>query len=170
MTSVAFGQRGAASCAAGVLPKSVAERLKSQFPEWRIRTTGDLEPYDRQWWIENKPDTCPGIASGRFLRPDARAVAVLLVPKAPDAKGFMVLVFDPSDMQRGPAPIVVERVKDQSPAAVVIFRVPPGVYRDPDRTRRVRIVLDGIEVVRMEASGTLYFWRRDHFEDLITSY
>jgi hypothetical protein len=157
------------SCDVSVLPSGVSELLKSRFPEWRIRTAEDMEAYDRQLWTKSKPDACPGITSGRFLSSTKKTFVVLLVPGKPDLKGYKVIAFDQAASNSSFAPIVVEDNTTQGAADLAIFQLPPGIYTDPDRTRRVRIQLDGLQVERMEVSTTLYFWRSGHFEHLVTS-
>jgi hypothetical protein len=66
-------------------------------------------------------------------------------------------------------PAVIEDGKDQISERVVIYRVPPGPYNDPENTRRVRIQLDGIVAEAMEAGASLYFWRNGHFGHLVIS-
>jgi hypothetical protein len=162
-------QSGSHSCDASVLPSGVSELLKSHFEGWRIRTAEDMEEYDRQLWTKSKPDACPGITSGRFLSATKKTFVVLLVPKKPDLKGYKIIAFDQADSNGSFTPIVIEANTTQSAADLAIFQLPPGVYSDPDRTRRVRIELDGLQVERMEVSTTLYFWRSGHFEHLVTS-
>lgn len=95
---------------------------------------------------------------------------MLLVCRARGANGFMVIVFDLTNSKREAAEIIVAHAENQSPAELVIFRAPPGVYTDPDRTRRIRILLDGVQLEKLEASSTVYFGRNGHFDHIVTSY
>ena len=169
LAGVASGQQRSSNCAPSVLPADLSDALKSQFPGWRIKTTDDLASYHQKLWAESKPKACPGIASGHFLNPTKQTFALLLVPDTPGKNGYKVVVFARSDGKPGVTPTVIEEAKDHSSARVVIYRVPPGLYKDPENTRRVRIRLDGIQVEEMEAAASLYFWRNGYFHYLLTS-
>jgi hypothetical protein len=158
-----------ASCDTTVLPHGISDLLNSRFEGWRIRTVEDMEPYDRQLWTKSEADPCPGITSGRFLSSTKQTFAVLLVPAKPDHKGYKIIAFDEADGRGVFTPIIVLEDTTQSAVDLAIFRLPPGLYTDPDRSHRVRIQLDGLQVERMEVSTTLYFWRAGRFEHLVTS-
>jgi hypothetical protein len=169
LASMAFGQGAVEKCVSGVLPRGVAERLTSDYSEWRIKSSGDLHPSDRGLWMAQNGGACPGIASGHFMRARASEFAVLMVPKMPDQRGFVVLVFSISERKRWNAPIVLRRETNQGSAGVVVYRLPPGEYYSAYEERKVKIKLDGIQVETIEATATLYFWSINHFEELLTS-
>jgi hypothetical protein len=169
MTGMACGQKVSLDCSTSVLPQGVSKILESSFADWRIRKFEDLDAYDQTLWEKNGPKECPGITSGNFLKKEDRVFALLLVPKVPGSKGYKVVVF--SSLEKGGkiTPMVVEDVKDQDSSNVVIYRVPPGVYREPEETTGIQIKLDGIQVEKMEVGTMVYFWKNHRFEKIITS-
>jgi len=169
-TKVAFAEQGSSVCAINVLPGNLSEIVQTQFVGWRIKQTEDLESHLRQLWMKSKGNRCPGIASGHFLKMDKRTFAVLLVPEAPDQKGYKVVVFaEPDGKLQASQAIMVADVKDQSGEDIAIYRVPPGVYSSPENDNRIRSHLDGLQVERMEVTTTVYFWRNNHFDSLTLS-
>jgi hypothetical protein len=165
----ASGQQSLSTCAPTVLPPDVSEWLKNHLAGWRIKTTEDLEAYHQKLWNENRPNQCPGIAPGHFASATEEEFALLLIPESAERRGYKVFAFIQPKGTRARAPRIVEDDKDQSSERVVLYPTPPGLYKDPENTRRVRIPRDGIVLEEMEAGGTLYFWRSSRFERLIIS-
>ena len=157
------------SCSVAALPTGISNILTSQFPGWRIATLENLESYDRDLWIKSKPGKCPGITAGHFFNAHMKSFAVLLVPEDAHGKGYKVIAFKPIDGKGNVKPVAVEESGTENASDVVIYRLPPGVFEDPDRTRRVRVQLDALQVEKMEVSTKLYFWQAGRFERLITS-
>jgi hypothetical protein len=165
----ASSQQSSSTCAPTVLPPDVSEWLKNHLSGWRIKTTQDLEAYHQKLWNENRPNQCPGIAQGHFTNATEGEFALLLVPESTEKKGYKVLAFIKPKGMRARAPKIVEYEKDENSERVVLYPTPPGLYKDPENTRRARIPSDGIVIEEMEAGATLYFWRNNRFERLIIS-
>jgi hypothetical protein len=165
----ASSQQYPSVCAPTILPADVSEWLKNHLPSWRIKTTEDLEDYHRRLWKKNQPDACPGIASGHFSADGAKEFTLLLVPKNSTKNGYKVIAFTKPKDKPAVTPRVIEDEHDQNSKRVVIYRVSPGLYKDPENARRVRIERDGIVVEAMEAGASLYFWRKGRLEHLIIS-
>jgi hypothetical protein len=56
-------------CGVADLPLQAREVVSKKYPDWRVKTTSDLEAYDKKLWAEEHPKDCPGIALGRFEEP-----------------------------------------------------------------------------------------------------
>lgn len=153
-----------AACDMSALPRDISEVVNSRFVGWRIKTTADLEPYDRRLWIEGKGDACPGITSGHFVSWKKLTFAVLLVPDSPHRKGYKVVVF--ANLSK---PTIVQDEQNPGGADPVIYRLPPGSYSDADGARTIRVRTDVLQVEKMEVSTTIYFWRDGHTGHLVTS-
>lgn len=169
VAGVSLAQQSTSNCDRRDLPVDVSGVLKTQFAGWRVKTIEDLDAYERKLWTHSKLKQCPGIAIGHFFNPTDQAVALLLVPEHRGSNGFKVVVFSKLKGKLGVASTVIEESKDQLSTRIVIYRVPPGLYKDPENTRKVRITLDGIQVEEMEAGSSVYFWRNGRFENLLTS-
>lgn len=165
----ASSQQSRSDCAQTVLPAEVSGWLKSRLPGWRIKTAEDLEAYHQKLWSENKQNACPGIASGHFVSATAKEFTLLLVRGGLEKSGYKVVAFIKTTDTSAVTPTIVEDEKDQNSERVVIYRTAPGLYKDPENRRRVRIKRDGIVVEEMEAGASLHFWRSGRFEELITS-
>lgn len=151
-----------------VVPADISEWLKSHFPHSRVKSTEDLEAYHQKLWQENRPNACPGIAEGNFLAPSEKTFALLLVPEVPSNTGYKVVVLSKPRGKTYSAS-VIDDGKDELSERVVIYRVPPGTYKEPENTRRVQIKLDGVVVEAMEAGATLYLWRNGRFDHMVIS-
>ncbi len=167
--ALASGEPRSPNCGPAGLPADVARSIIAGFPGWRIKRQEEFDPYEQTLWTKSKGSECPGIAAGHFVHSKATDFAVLLVPGIPDRRGYKVVVFAKPNGTPAVTPTVIEDDKDESSARVVIYRVPPGRYEEPENTRRVRIRRDGIVVEAMEAGASLYFWRGGRFEQLIIS-
>jgi hypothetical protein len=70
-------------------------RLKADFPSWKVQEPSNLSQRARDRWRDEKPLVCPGIASGQFESKNQISYAILLVPaKNPDS-AYRLLVLTP---------------------------------------------------------------------------
>jgi hypothetical protein len=169
LVPLTLAQTSKTKCEPTALPKDIAEALSTRYSDWKIKTVDDLESYDRELWLKDNTDKCPGIATGHFLNAASQDFALLLVPKVPDTNGYKVIVFAMPDGKASYEARVVAESKSQGSASMVIYAIPPGTYADAEGTRRVQIRLDSFQVEILEASATLYFWRSGQFHHLVTS-
>lgn len=84
----------ASICPSDLLPAEIRNRLKSDFPAWKIQDTNGLAALTRQRWESEKPLQCPGVAIGKFESSESLSFAVLLVPTTNTVAGYRLLVFD----------------------------------------------------------------------------
>jgi hypothetical protein len=109
MPAPAKASEGIAPCKPESLPLEVRSRLKGEFDSWKVQESVDLSPRAHARWADEKPQTCPGIAAGKFENADAASYAVLLVPRAHPDAGYRFVVFGPKKNQ----PSYEMRVVDQ---------------------------------------------------------
>ncbi len=156
-------------CDPSSVPKAVRQALTATFPSWRVMRTADLEdPYHRELWLKAHAKECPGIAIGRFATRVAHSFAVLLIPTDPGKPGYKLVVFSTTQQGRVRA-VVMEEVDYPIARSQVISRLPPGRYFNAERTRSVRLTLDGILIEQMEVGASLYYWSGGAYQRLAVS-
>ncbi len=156
------------ACAQIALPSGVQKALRTKFPGWKIESVSDLHPHYRDLWLKAHPSQCPGIAIGHFQNKAEFSYAVLLVPTDKNTHGYKLVVVS-GDPQGRYEPKILESWRKPLTSDVVINRVPPGEYSDPEDDQRVRLTLDSIHFEQMEVGGALFFWRGGRYRKLIVS-
>lgn len=84
----------ASVCQSDSLPEDIRNRLKSDFPAWKIQDTNGLAALTRERWESEKPLQCPGVAIGKFESKESLSFAVLLAPRTNTVAGYRLVVFD----------------------------------------------------------------------------
>ena len=156
----------AGPCESIALPDEIKRSLEKEFVGWKVVVPELLSsPDDRQIWNADYGSECPGIISGHF-RGHRVEYAVSLVRGSGETleqqfvffgigrTGFKKMVLIPA-LRGG----VVN----------VLRKWPPGVYRDQETGRTVRIAFDTIGVSQIEAGAIAFYWDGRRFRTIVTS-
>lgn len=154
-------------CATDKIPPAVERLVKQEFAYWRIKTVQDLEGSDREVWLKAHPKDCPGLAMGYLDQTRSRAFALLLIPEQKPEEGFKLVLV--SESQAGHNKFeyrILEEHVDWHNGALVVAKVPPGLYSSFDREENVVLKSDGILLERLEAWAVLYYLRNGQYQKL----
>ena len=166
---VSSGQ-GKDTCRTSSLPSRAQVRLNRQYGDWRSKLVSDLGPEDKQLWLKAHPRDCPGIAIGRFEKPDELVYAVLLVPKLQSSHGYRTIVLSKVATDDSHVARVLDQSDTQdSDSGMVISTAPRGSYSDFERTTSVQVKLDAVNVEWIEKAAVLYYWAHGKYRTLQTS-
>ena len=80
-------------CHTDVLPDDVRGSLTRLFAAWKIQEPTDFSTRARTRWGEERPLTCPGIATGHFQDPKNASYALLLIPANHSTSAYRVLIY-----------------------------------------------------------------------------
>lgn len=80
-------------CHTDTLPDDVRGSLTRLFSGWKVQETADLSARARTRWGEERPLTCPGIASGHFQDPKGSSYALLLIPANHSSASYKVVIY-----------------------------------------------------------------------------
>lgn len=163
----ALGEEPGDPCRAN-LPEQVQAMLREGYGQWRIETKADLSDDHQRMWDKTHGLECPGLASGHFRSADSLSFAILLISKNPKVVGYRVLVAD-SDSQNRYHAKLLERYDQPIPSDVVIYRVAPGKYFQPEGSGDISIDLDGIVFESMESGAFLYHWKDARYKRALIS-
>jgi hypothetical protein len=152
-------------CSVTRLPTAASELLRTKFPLWRAKQISDLEAYDRQFWTEEHPKECPGIAIGHFEGSEHLAYAMLLVPKNESTGGYKIVVL--SELGSAFSAKLLEQ--GQSAQGLVISVAAPGQYADFEDTKQAKLTVDAIYVQWIEKAALLYYSSGGRYHQLQTS-
>jgi len=173
MTALCAQVRAADPCDVSALPKEIQTNLDKNYPDWQPERLEHLYNEDRQFWIKDHPNDCPGIATGHFESKTERSYALLLISK-PERKrqGFRLIVFS----RIGPSVPYVTRLITKWNIGLyyqgsdeVIAAVPPGHYGEAMGPKSVDTNLDTIMCATMEKGAAVYYWKNGRYHELITS-
>ena len=156
----------AKECGENALPVAAQKVLSQHFTGWKVVTVSDLTPDDKQIWSETYGDACPGIVEGNFTGKGRRQFGVTLIRRDNSRIRQALVLLNPTDR------VYVDKVLlEPSDATIpnVVVKFPPGTYSDAERTRSVRTRFDGIALIQLEASGTLFYKTKDGFSRLVFS-
>jgi hypothetical protein len=155
------------TCQTSLAPSARAV-LASNYADWRPKDISDLGTDDKQLWLNDHPNECPGIAVGHFEEADRLSYAVLLVPKLELKHGYKILVLTPTG--DGCAVRILDHADGEySSSGLVISKAAPGTYSDFEDTASVRVTRDAINVEWIEKAGVLYYWANGKFRTIQTS-
>jgi hypothetical protein len=148
------------SCDVTVLPSVARAVLRRQLPEWRIVGPSDLSSDDKTLWSENYSGKCPGVIEGNFG--SQGSFAITLTRKENVLKQTLVV------LEKAGNDYIFHTLSPATETDVpnIILKFPPGTYEDAERNRKVRIRLDGVAYIKLEAAGTLYYPVGRHFESI----
>ena len=156
-------------CAEVNLPVQVIELLKVNFPDWRPKSTLDLENDDRQLWLKAHAKECPGAVIGQFERTDRPAFAVLLVPKSDSNGGYRLLVFSKGSSGNTYRWKVLDHADGKTYSGLVISKALPGKYSDFASRTSIQTTLDGIYLEWIEKGADLFYWSAGRYHKLQVS-
>jgi hypothetical protein len=156
-------------CSDSALPEGVRATLGSQFAEWRIQTTADLEEDYRAAWTSKKASDCPGIAIGKFDGRSEPSYALLLVPREKGKQAFRFTVLSKSGKAGVYSATLLEQDDTYGPGEMGIYRVEPGLQFNEERFATFKLKTDGIYVETFEKAGWIYFWKHGHYEHVVES-
>jgi len=88
ITGFGVQARAADSCDISVIPEEIRTKLEKNYPDWLPERLEHLYDEDRQFWIKDHPNECPGIAIGHFESRRERSYALLLLSKPGRKKDF----------------------------------------------------------------------------------
>jgi hypothetical protein len=153
--------RATIACNFAALPSELQQRLKTDFPSWKIQDSGNLTENAKARWQAEKPVACPGIAVGHFESPTHLSYAVLLVPLRNPESAYRFLVFTPKNEAQGDL-TVVESSDAPSAANGFVRTVPLTKVFNADWRRKLNAGgSEGILFVDAgldEYEADVYFW------------
>jgi hypothetical protein len=161
-------QETAQACSDSTLPEGVRAALASQYGDWRIQATRDLEAQYQKAWVKKRPAACPGIASGQFEGRAALSYAVLLIPREKGKQGYRLVVFDPSGKDSFSS-AVLEQSDNYIPSDSGIFRVDPGLQFDEEKFSTFKLKSDGIYLETLDKGGFIYYWKHGRYQRVLES-
>ena len=137
------------------LPKNIADYIAANYPNMRTRTIDDLSKDDKMFWSKFSNSECPGMVKGYFQNDKVIDIAVLIVPREKQQKGFKVIVFT---IGEGGYTVTTVLDADQSSSlGQVIHKTKPGTYTDAEG-KQIDIQRDGIVIEKIESAATIYYW------------
>src|SRR5579863_2767229 len=144
-----------ANCAA--LPRSAQAYLKLH-PGWAPVTEKDLVSDDVTLWQSHHVDQCPGITALKLDSSDRATYALALLHRETDRTNAKLVVVEPGTSQ---VTDLVAATPVTSP--YVVWRAPPGMFRDQISGKSIRIPHDAIIYEKMEASAMAYYLAKGKF-------
>jgi len=154
------------ACDAIRLPAEVRTHLDHKFSGWRVVTRSLLGAEDRQIWIENYNDECPGLAVGRF-RGKGLDYAVNLIRRAGPSMEQQIVLFETT--ARGVRNVILAP-PSRVDVVSVIRKFAPGRYTSRESGHSVEVrCCDTIGVSEMEANTVVYYWDGKQFQQIVTS-
>jgi len=153
--------RATIACNVTTLPVELQQRVKAEFPSWKIQDSGNLTENAKARWRAEKPLACPGIAVGYFESPTHLSYAVLLVPLRNPDSAYRFLVFTPKNEEQGNL-IVVESSDAPGAANGFVRKVPITKVFNAEWRRKLNVGgPEGILFVDAgldEYEADVYFW------------
>jgi hypothetical protein len=159
-------------CSDSALPEGVRASLGSQFEEWRIQTTADLDEDYRAAWTSKKASDCPGIVIGKFDGKSEPSYAFLLVPREKGKQAFRFVVLastGKSGKQGAYSATVLEQDDKYGPGEIGIFRVEPGLQFNEEKFATFKLKTEAIYFETFEKTSWIYFWKHGHYEHIVES-
>lgn len=150
-------------CSDGALPEGVRATLGSQFAEWQIQTTADLDEDYRKDWTTKHPNDCPGIAIGKFDGRSEPSYAFLLIPREKGKQAFRFAVLSKAGKAGAYSVTVLEQEDKYDPGEIGIYRVDPGLQFDDEKFSSYKLKIDGIYVEYFGKGGVIYHWKHGRY-------
>ena len=148
-------------CDLAAFPLELQQRVKTEFPSWKIQDSRNLTENAKARWQAEKPLACPGIAAGHFESLTRLSYAVLLVPLTNPNSAYRLLVFTTTNEEQG-ALTVVERSDLPGAANGFVRTVPITKVFNADWRRKLNV--GGPEGILFVDAGLdeyetdVYFW------------
>ena len=80
-------------CHIDSLPDDVRGSLSRLFSGWKVQEPNDLSARARTRWGEERPLSCPGIATGHFQDPKSASYALLLIQASHSSAAYKVVIY-----------------------------------------------------------------------------
>jgi hypothetical protein len=147
-------------CSVDSLPQDVRGSLSRYFSDWKVQGPTDLGVRARIRWGEERPMTCPGIATGHFQDRKSTSYALLLVPNNGTAgRAYKLVIYtqQSSEQYYGFKAVLQE---DAGGAEVFVAAVPMTRFFDATSKWVARSrVSDAVMLVDSAATQSyLYIW------------
>lgn len=157
-----LAEEAASGCDRKCLPSEIEEYLENNFGEWRVVRLEDLLPEDKQLFLKQHPDDCPGFTSGAYRCSDSQSFAVVILSSdnPPRAK---LLAFD--HVGESYEATTLWEIPNVSNIPVV-FTMPPGAYLSWERDEEVTTECPVIFYVHYEASAWMFYWSKGKWREL----
>jgi len=153
-------------CDAITLPSEIKSILEKEFVGWRIVTPELLSsPEQRQLWKEEFSSECPGIISGHF-RGQQVEYAINLIRGSDNTLEQQVVFFGVSTEGFAKTVLVPP---SRATIVNVLRKGAPGMYRDPDTGRSVKVRFDTIALARTWAGAVAFYWDGKRFQRIDVS-
>ena len=163
----AFADTVPKPCDAVPMPLPIRQYVADKYRLWKIVDLFELSDRDRQLWIQGEGIKCPGIAIGHFQSVDRLSYAVLLTRRQGSQDFVMLLAMTEAEGQV--TGIIVEKPMEMGPKRHVIFKGPPGRYREAEGPRVVETKFEVIVHKFLEAGTVVYVWTGKRFLEVIVS-
>jgi hypothetical protein len=165
LNGTAWANENPASCAR-LLPKPLADVLRSSHSQWKVLELSDLTEDDRQIWEKARGKVCPGVARGDFDGSRKPQYAVLLLyRKTPTTLRLVHAV------QAGNRPYrLLTMDEGESSRPPVVHRQPPGkYYRAGDTKTAIDVRGDVIYLETIEAGATAFYFANGKLRKVLVS-
>jgi hypothetical protein len=146
------------------LPDDVRGSLSRLFNGWKIQETNDLSARARTRWGEERPLSCPGMASGHFQDAKNASYALLLIPANHSSSAYKVLIYT---QQSGGKFYGFKAVSqgDSGASDVFIHAVLPSRFFDASSKWAHSKASDAVLVVDSAATEAyLYLWNDTSYD------
>lgn len=159
-----FSVAARADC--NLLPRDVQAYLKSQ-QGWSVVTEDDLISDDVALWHKYHTNQCPGFTAVALGPGKALSYALALLHRNRSEISEKLIVIE----QRAGQPAYLQLVAVAPVVSpFVVWRAPPGIYRDEISRKSTRAPHDAIIYEKMEASATAYYLSDGRFHSVVTSH
>jgi hypothetical protein len=148
------------------LPSKEVQQYLSSQPGWSVVDIKDLISDDQKLWAQHRGTSCPGIAIAKLDDSGRQAYAIALLDRAGDRLNEKVVVLLPRSARLSPRTLITAHKVD-TPS--VIWRAPPGDYRDWEGGPTIHVPTDSIVVEKMESNAMLYYLRGNQFHSVQTA-
>lgn len=162
------GQGSGQACRDSALPDGVRAALASQFAEWHVQTTADLQADYLKQWMAKRPSACPGIASGQFAGKSAVSYAVLLIPREKGKQGYRLVMFDPA-AKGAFSQALLEQSDAYIPTGSGIYKIDPGLQFNEEKFSTFKLKTDGLYLETLDQGGFIYYWKHGRYQRVLES-
>ena len=151
-------------CHTDSLPDDVRSSLSRLFSGWKIQDTADLSARARTRWGEERPLSCPGMATGHFQDAKNSSYALLLIPANHSTTAYKVIVYT----QQGGGKFYGFKAITQGDGGasdIFLHTIPISRFFDPSSKWAKSKLTEAVMVVDSAATQAyLYLWDDTNYD------
>jgi hypothetical protein len=134
------------------LPPGLHNEITKNYPGAKLVTLADLDEYDRELWRKNHGVRCPGLVKVDFYGDGKPTWALVLIMGGnPVRKAQFVVAHRAADKWE-------TRTLETTSGTPVVWREPPGTYRQFDGAKKILARNSAIAFVGLESWAIVYAW------------